>query len=161
MYFRFGNGDMALDHLRALIGDFATTSLLDLHPPRIFQIDGNLGGTEALLLMLLQSYHEELDILPALPTDFVNGNVQGIRARGGYKLNIYWRANALEYAELLPIADKECKLVDKKDVKYEIYCEGNLVPFKKKNGLITFNVEAGKIYTISNANEILGGSDGN
>lgn len=161
MYFRFGKGDAALDHLRALIGDFATTSLLDLHPPRIFQIDGNLGGTEALLLMLLQSYHEELDILPALPTDFVNGNVQGIRARGGYKLNIYWRANALEYAELLPIADKECKLVDKKDVKYEIYCEGNLVPFKKKKGLITFNVEAGKIYTISNANEILGGSDGN
>jgi alpha-L-fucosidase 2 len=48
LYARIGQGDELWRHLYALLTDFATVSLLDLHPPRIFQIDGNLGAVEAV-----------------------------------------------------------------------------------------------------------------
>ena len=92
----FGDAEAAYAHLTALICDFATVSLLDLHPPRIFQIDGNFGGAAAVCEMLLHSSDRGVVLLPALPDKWrAGGSARGLRARGGLTLSFAWRGGEI------------------------------------------------------------------
>lgn len=97
---RLGRGEDAWEHFMALIGDFATISLLDLHPPRIFQIDGNMGGTACICEMLLQSRQEELRLLPALPKAWPKGSVRNFRAQDGITVSFSWEKGQLTSCQL-------------------------------------------------------------
>jgi len=149
LFARLGDAENAFEHTEHLITDFATDSLLDLHPPRIFQIEGNLGGAAAVVEMLLQSYHGEIDLLPALPAQWPSGSVRGLRARGGFTVSIAWENGALKEAEIVPLKDETCVLRKRPGVEFAVNDSDQApVSLREKEHRIEFDVEASRSYCV-------------
>jgi alpha-L-fucosidase 2 len=129
---RFKDAEHSYTMIKMLLGPTkgnggSYPNLFDAHPP--FQIDGNFGGAAGIGEMLLQSHTEYIDILPALPAAFANGEVKGICARGGFVLDIKWSEGKLQQLTVRSNAGQPLTLRYNDKVKYIITNKNEVYKF--------------------------------
>ena len=136
---RVGDGDRVLKIMGDLFKNGIYPNFYDYHPP--FQIDGNFGFTSGVNEMLMQSNCGFIELLPALPTEWNNGCIDGIVARGNFTLRIEWSNGILKSATITSNSGEKCKL-------YYSKCDFIVDGIKSIDNMIEFETEKGKTYFI-------------
>lgn len=135
-YARLKEPELANKYLNILLSKLTYSNLFCVHPP--FQIDGNFGGTAGIAEMLIQSHTEYIEILPAIPKSWKSGEVKGLKARGGFIVDIAWKENKLTLLKVKSTVSGIC------NIKYRI----NLENYNEVNKFIYSSVVGEEIIII-------------
>lgn len=144
---RLLDGEEALHQLRALLTGSSLPNLFSLCGSAL-QVDGNLGGSAAIAEMLLQSHDDVIRLLPALPGEWSQGSVRGLRARGGFTVSVAWTDGAPLDATLAASVDGPCRV--SADGLTGVRSDDESVSFEHTaDGALVFQAEAGSTYRLT------------
>jgi alpha-L-fucosidase 2 len=149
LHARFEEPEKAYGILHKMLTD------VSIHPsPEDSRVTPSFEGNQAIqgvaagmTEMLIQSHSSELSLLPALPAQWKNGAVTGLRARGGFDVEIAWKDNVLTKAVVKAHYDKYCRLRTKSPV--QVFSSGKEIKITSLGeNLIGFEAKAGKEYEV-------------
>ncbi len=145
---RLRDGDHAGTMVRQILAESTLSNLFDTHPP--FQIDGNFGATAGMTEMLLQSQGDSIDLLPALPSEWSDGSVSGLKARGNVEIYMTWEDSSLSELSLIVGTDTESLTLTGSGLENATVQDGdgNEVDFTYNDGKLTFAATQG-VYTFT------------
>jgi alpha-L-fucosidase 2 len=144
---RLLQGDHAYMILNDLLGKSHSDNMTFSTKGNENQIDGNLGALMGTAEMFLQSQHGELFLLPALPHKMAEGHVTGLRARGGFEVDLAWKDNALTMATVCSSLGKPCRVRSMRPFSVNDGADDVAVQTLDAN-LYEFPTVAGKTYTL-------------
>ena len=132
-----------------LIKEFTAPNLWTICGP--FQIDGNLGAMAGVIEMLLQSHQGYIELLPALPKAWNNGEFKGLVARGNFEITTRWKKSKFNSVEILSKSGGKCSLKLPNTTNVQIKDgNGNRITFVKEGqDKIYFETKKATIYYLS------------
>jgi alpha-L-fucosidase 2 len=130
---RLLHGDQAYGHMKSMLENLLEPNHMVYHPPtrgagafdHVYELDGNTGLTTCIAEVLLQSQKGIIRLLPALPDEWMTGEISGLRARGNITVDMKWESGKLVYARLTSKKDVRC-IVEYAGARLELQLEQGL-----------------------------------
>ncbi len=157
IFSRLKDINMAYKYVQDLITTSSYNNLLDIHPPlgenfegekEVYMIDGNFGGANGIMSLLMQSHLGYIEPLPCLPQQWEAGQIEGLVAHGGFEVSIWWKKNSLVKCIIKSLCGEVLRIKYQFDLVV-ILNNKEITTQKMDNKVIEFGTEPNQIYTIT------------
>ncbi len=149
LWARLGDGDRSYSIFKGYLKDQCYPQLFAKGGSAL-QVDATFGVAAGINEMLLQSQKGFIDVLPALPNEWADGEINGIMARGGFQVNLKWKNGRVSQMQILSKSGKLCRLKINGATKINVVENGLSIDIKYDvDGVAQFNTNKNGIYTIT------------
>jgi alpha-L-fucosidase 2 len=115
----------------------------------VMQVDGTFGSAAGIAEMVLQSNESAIDILPAIPVEWKEGDIKGMVARGDFEISIQWKNGKVQKVNVLSKAGKPCSIKLHGGEKFTVSANGDAVNAQwGSDGVCSFNTQMNTVYTL-------------
>ncbi len=145
LFARLYDSERAFKVLTQLMANHVYSNFWTTLPP--FQIDANFGYAAGVNEMLIQSHMGMIELLPALPNAWSTGSVKGMRARGGFELDLDWKDGKISAGVLRSLNGQPCRL--RSAIPLTVTSKGQEIKVERSaDGVLSFETEPGASYTL-------------